>query len=444
MLHDVTPDPFDFLATVRHGRFPACDMLIGCLCKTYIDLHTLTYTSFCHFSIRGLEEEVNSCCMGLYSPRCCTFARRNLSFFLSTKNQSLHNQPLQFTRNYYTHQQQTMSSDKTMKALYLTRSPETSIPELSSTTVPIPTPPPGNLLIKVHYSSIQPSDKLNARGGFPKTTFPRIPGRDYAGVVVGGTPTRSDIKIGTEVYGSSANALGFDCDGVHAEYVVIPEHVLVAKPKNLSLLQAATVGVPFLTALLTLRRARATKDDIVLVLGASGGVGSSAIQIAKAIGCKRVLGAARSGSPDDTDRVILGASPADSFRDAIPKLTSGHGVDVIIDAVGNMELMAAAYSHLAIRGRYAWIASPRGPGAKTDFTFDIFQAYRKEIELVGCNTGNNTLEEVADELCQLKEWFESGALTTRGEDSLELVDLEDSIEKGYKSTSKKQVIIKMP
>ncbi|GAD98727.1 hypothetical protein BC1G_05645 [Paecilomyces variotii No. 5] len=336
------------------------------------------------------------------------------------------------------------SPNKAMKALYLTRSATNTAPQVSLATLPIPTPPPGHLLIKIHYSSIQPSDKLNVKGGFPKTTFPRIPGRDYAGTVVGGTPTRPDIKIGTEVYGSSGKSLGFTQDGVHAEYCVIPEEALVEKPKTLSLLQAALVGVPFLTALQCLRRARATKDDIVLVLGATGGVGSAAVQIAKAMGCKRVLGAARSATPGDPDRVVLSSSPADSLAEAIPQLTDNHGVDVVIDAVGNLELMAAAYSQLAIRGRYVWIASPRGPGAKTDFTFDIFQAYRKEIELIGCNTANVTLAEVADQLCVLRDWFESGALRTRGEDTVELVDLDDAIEKGYNGTGKRQAVIKMP
>ncbi|KAJ9253352.1 hypothetical protein DTO195F2_7115 [Paecilomyces variotii] len=91
------------------------------------------------------------------------------------------------------------SFNETMKAIYLTRPSANTPPDISLTTLPIPTPPPGHLLVRIHYSSIQPSDKLNAKGGFPKTTFPRIPGRDYAGVVVGGTPTRNDLKIGTEV-----------------------------------------------------------------------------------------------------------------------------------------------------------------------------------------------------------------------------------------------------
>ncbi|KAJ9325381.1 hypothetical protein DTO027B5_9235 [Paecilomyces variotii] len=335
------------------------------------------------------------------------------------------------------------SSNETMKAIYLARPSANTPPDISLTTLPIPTPPPGHLLVRIHYSSIQPSDKLNAKGGFPKTTFPRIPGRDYAGVVVGGTPTRNDIKIGTEVYGSSGEALGFTQDGTHAEYCVIPEEALVEKPKTLSLLQASLVGVPFLTALRCLRRARTHKDDIVLVLGATGGVGSAAVQIAKAMGCKRVLGAARSAAPGDADRVVLSSSPADSLGDAIPQLTDNHGADVVIDTVGDLELMAAAYSQLADRGRYIWIAAPRGPGAKTDFTFDIFQAYRKEIELAGCNTTNATLTEVADELRQLRGWFESGAVKTRSKDTVELMGLEDAIEKGYNGTGKKQAVIKM-
>lgn len=336
---------------------------------------------------------------------------------------------------------------ETMKALHLTRLSTTSPPTLSLATLPTPTPKPGLLLIKIHYSSIQPSDRLNARGSFPKTTFPRVPGRDYAGVVVAGSSEKDGkIKIGTEVYGSGST-LGFELDGPHAEYCLIPETAVVEKPAPLTPRQAATVGVPFLTALLCLRRARASRDDVVLVLGANGAVGSATVQVVRAMGCRGVITASRSRGPD-ADIDLAGDDPAGVLRAAdIPSLTAGEGIDVVVDTVGDIALMGAAVEKLAIRGRYAWIAAPRGPGAKTEFTFDIFQAYRREIELVGCNTGNYTVEEVAEDLRVLKGWFESGELRARGEEEIEEVGLEEAVEKGYwregRNSKKGPVVIKM-
>ncbi|KAL2006528.1 hypothetical protein VTN00DRAFT_9196 [Thermoascus crustaceus] len=348
-------------------------------------------------------------------------------------------------------QPQSQPVPETMKALHLTRPSTTSPPTLSFTTLPTPTPKPGFLLIRIHYSSIQPSDRLNARGSFPKTAFPRIPGRDYAGVVVGTSSSSSSdkIKIGTEVYGSSGSTLGFTLDGPHAEYCLIPETAVVEKPAPLTLRQAATVGVPFLTALLCLRRARACVDDVVLVLGANGAVGSATVQVARAMGCRSVITASRSRG-EDADINLAGESPAGSLRAAdIPALlTDGNkkGIDVVVDTVGDIALMGAAMDQLAIRGRYAWIAAPRGPGAKTDFTFDIFQAYRREIVLVGCNTGNYTVEEIAEDLRVLKGWFESGELRARAEEEIEEVGLDEAVEEGYwreGNNKKGPVVIKM-
>lgn len=338
-------------------------------------------------------------------------------------------------------------SQSTMKALQLTRSSPTSPPVLSMATLPAPILKPGYAIVKIHYASIQPADKLNAKGLFPKTTFPRVPGRDYSGVVVDIADESAESKkkmrwIGKEVYGTGGSTLGFALDGPHAQFCLVPEEALAEKPGPLSLLQAATVGVPFVTALLCLRRARATKDDVVLVIGANGAAGSSAVQVARAMGCKRVLTASRRA--DDRPDVNLALGDPDSvLQAAIPALTDGHGVDVVVDTVGDLALMAAAVKQLALRGRYSWIAAPRG-GASTEFSFDIFQAYRKEIEFVGCNSGNYVVTEAAEDLRVLKEWFDNGLLKAKDEEAFETVGIDNAIEKGYmKGPGGKQVVIAM-
>ncbi|OOF94509.1 hypothetical protein ASPCADRAFT_208179 [Aspergillus carbonarius ITEM 5010] len=326
-----------------------------------------------------------------------------------------------------------------MEALQLTRSPSSADPTLTLATLPIPALKHGHALVKIHYSYIHPSDRLNAKGLFPSTVFPRIPGRDFSGVVVDIASDDDEAKswIGKEVYGSSGSALGFTTDGPHARYCLVPEEALVEKPSSLTLLQASTVGVPYTTALLCLRRAQTRKEDIVLVLGATGAVGLAAVQIAKAMGCRTVLTAARRAEshPD----ILLDVEH--SLQSRIPGLTKEHGVDVVIDAVGNIELMGAAIKQLAVDGRYAWIAAPRGTASK-ELTFDIFQAYRKAIQLVGCNTNLATMTKVMDDMRLLRQWFDEGLLRVQDEGAFNRVALEAAVEQGY-LTAGKRVVIEM-
>src|SRR4051812_33881173 len=97
----------------------------------------------------------------------------------------------------------------TMKALRLTQPTPGETPKLALETLPKPAVGPGQLLIKVEASAIHPSDIVNANGRFPQTKFPRVPGRDFAGVVAEGPVDR----IGDEVYGTSGPAQSFTTDG---------------------------------------------------------------------------------------------------------------------------------------------------------------------------------------------------------------------------------------
>ncbi|PWY85045.1 alcohol dehydrogenase [Aspergillus heteromorphus CBS 117.55] len=313
-----------------------------------------------------------------------------------------------------------------MKAIQLTRSSSSASPTISLVTMPTPNVPQGHALVQILYSYIHPSDKLNARGLYPTTTFPRVPGRDYSGIVVDITSDRGEAKgwIGKEVYGSSGSALGYTSDGPHAQYFVIPVDALVEKPSSLSVLQAATVGVPYATALLCLRRAQTRKEDVVL-----------------AMGCQLVLSAGRRADPS-LDVLLESEDVASTLQSRIPDLTGQNRVDVVIDTVGNIGLMSAAISQLAVGGRYAWIAAPRGDVSKKS-TVDIFQAYRKAIQPVGCNSNLPTMVEVADELRLLGRWFDEGLLKVADDRSFSVVALADAIEQGYTKTAGGRVVIGM-
>jgi len=157
--------------------------------------------------------------------------------------------------------------------------------------VAIPEPGEGEAVVRVKAAAINPSDIGNVAGRFKRTTLPRTPGRDFAGVVVKGKQHE-----GEEIWGSAPN-LGIGDDGSHAEYVVVPAEVLSLKPKPLSMAQAAAIGVPFITAWASLvSAAQIQPDETILIVGARGAVGHAATQIAnwkKA----RVIGADTSSDP---------------------------------------------------------------------------------------------------------------------------------------------------
>ena len=163
-----------------------------------------------------------------------------------------------------------------MKALRASKENGQS-PKLAIVDFETPTPPLSSLLLKIRASSIQPSDVLNSKGAFPSTTFPRTLGRDFSGTVVSG-PSGYE---GRDVYGTSGAKFSFTEDGAHAEYAVVKADAVATMPRGLSFAQAASIGTPWTTALMALKQARATKRDVVMVLGGTGSVGSAAIQIAK-------------------------------------------------------------------------------------------------------------------------------------------------------------------
>ncbi|RFU27180.1 hypothetical protein B7463_g9158, partial [Scytalidium lignicola] len=292
-----------------------------------------------------------------------------------------------------------MASSGTMKAVYLQRSEPDVTPTLSLENRPRPKLTPGNLIVKIHASPIQPSDIVNRRGAFPYTLFPRIPGRDFAGTIVEGPPER----IGQEVYGTSGYEIAFTQDGFHAEYALVPESAVAPKPRSLSFEQAACLGVPYTTAWTILERGQVKASDVVLVIGANGAVGSAAVQLARGKGC-RVLTASRG---DDSD---INTSKDVAF-DGVSALTEGKGVDVVIDTVGQPALTRAAVLKLAKRGRLVFITAPRtGVPGSTELTVEMLNFYRDEKSLIGCNTLLYSVKEMGVILQQITELFDKGAL----------------------------------
>lgn len=270
---------------------------------------------------------------------------------------------------------------------------------------PKPAPGPGEVLVKIVASPIQPSDFLNICGGFPNTRFPITPGRDYSGTVV---EPESSSWHGKTVYGTSGPDLSITRDGTHAEYVVVPESALAATPNNLSLTQASMVGTPWTTAFMVLIRTQVMKGETVLVTGAGGNVGASVVQLAKSsiFGCS-VLTAGRGDKYD-----------VDVTKDPdMNSATQGSGVDVVIDTTGDLKLAHAGLKILNQRGRLGIISTGSSHGSTdVNVTVDFKTLYRKENVIVGCNSFEHSMEECAEWLKQIAAAFELG----------ELIPLEDN------------------
>lgn len=180
---------------------------------------------------------------------------------------------------------------KTMKAWLVTKNGEPREALTLKTDVPVPaTVKSNNLLIKVEYAALNPAD-LNFMGNIPNwVPFRRNPtvGLDFAGKVVKmgpSVPSSLGISAGSEVCGSF-NVLSVAIGrGSLAEYIEIPATKVALKPKNLTAKEAAgALGIAGQTAYIVLKEANIKAGDRVLVNGASGGVGSVLVQVAKAKG----------------------------------------------------------------------------------------------------------------------------------------------------------------
>jgi NADPH2:quinone reductase len=158
---------------------------------------------------------------------------------------------------------------------------------LKAVEMPAPIADEKTAVVRVMAASINPSDVKNVAGAMRQTKAPRIPGRDFAGVVEEGPPE----WIGAEVWGTGGDT-GFTRDGTHCELIAVPVASLRRKPKTLSFDEAASVGVNYMAAWCGIEAASLKPGETVLLIGAGGGVGSAAAQIARRLGA-RVIGADR-------------------------------------------------------------------------------------------------------------------------------------------------------
>jgi NADPH2:quinone reductase len=201
---------------------------------------------------------------------------------------------------------------------------------------PKPTPGADQVLIRIHATGVNPVDTYIRAGAYSISNLPYTPGFDAAGTVeeIGAKVTR--FKIGDRVYTSTT------VSGTYAEYAIAESLTVHPLPAAISFSQGAALGVPYATAYRALfQRANARAGETVLVHGASGGVGTAAVQLARAAGLI-VIGT--TSSPEGEKLVhesgahhVLNHSSA-NFAGEMMTLTNGRGADVILEMLANVNL----------------------------------------------------------------------------------------------------------
>jgi NADPH2:quinone reductase len=242
--------------------------------------------------------------------------------------------------------------------------------------LPKPTPQPNEIVVRVAAAGVNRPDVLQRMGRYPVPPGASpLPGLEIAGEVAEAGAAAKLFKPGDKVC-ALANGGGY------AEYCAVPETQALPVPKNLSLVEAASLPETFFTVWSNVYdRGRLASGETLLVQGGTSGIGVTAIQMAAATG-NRVF--ATAGSDEKCAACVrLGAAAAFNYRSQdweaeIRKATGGKGVDVILDMVGG-DYVARELKCLADEGRLVFIAFLRGPKAE----LDINQVMQRRLTITG-------------------------------------------------------------
>jgi NADPH:quinone reductase len=257
-------------------------------------------------------------------------------------------------------------------------------------------------IVQVVAASVNPSDVKNVAGRMHQTTLPRVPGRDYSGVVVAGPGE----WLGKTVWGTGGD-VGFTRDGTHAELLSVPRSSLVQKPETLTHEQAGSAGVTFVTAWCAVsEHANLQPGETIAIIGSRGGVGRAASQIAKFLGA-RVIGINHvkehaSVDPEQIEEFILDSRHPE-LHEQLRSRHDGRGVDVVLNAAGG-PMFEIGLKLLAHRGRQVEITSPPDRRA----SFDLVDFYHNESRLLGVDSLKRDLVASSHILAKLAPGFASG------------------------------------
>ncbi|MCI4440554.1 NADPH:quinone oxidoreductase family protein [Tibeticola sp.] len=272
--------------------------------------------------------------------------------------------------------------------------------------LPTPTPGPGEVLIRIEAASLNFPDLLIVQNKYQiKPPLPFVPGAEYAGIVEAVGEGVTQLRVGQRVACLSGT-------GGFATHTVAKAALCLPLPAEFPAVDAAAFIMTYATSHHALiDRGQLRAGETVLVLGAAGGVGTAAIQIAKVAGA-RVIAAA---SSDEKCALCqrLGADATvnysrENLRDALKSLTDGQGPNVIYDPVGG-DLAEPAFRSIAWRGRYLVIGFAAGPIPALPMNLPLL----KGASLVGVFWGEFARREPqanAAMLMELARWYGEGKI----------------------------------
>jgi NADPH:quinone reductase len=268
--------------------------------------------------------------------------------------------------------------------------------------VPTPKPGPGQILVRVHAAGVNPYDTYMRAGTYAiKPELPYTPGSDAAGTVAAVGDNVKKVKVGDRVY--TAKTLS----GAYAEFALTDESQVKPLPDKISFAQGSGLWVPYGTAYTALyHHAHARASETILIHGASGGVGTAAIQFARAAGMT-VLGTA--GSQRGLDLILReGADQAfdhskPEHADQILKFTGTRGVDVILEMAAHVNL-ATDLKLLVTNGRAIVI------GNRGEITINPRDLMSRRASVRGFTLWATTAPETADIHAAIAAGLENGSL----------------------------------
>ena len=270
--------------------------------------------------------------------------------------------------------------------------------------LPTPVPGAGEVLIEIKAASLNFPDILIVQNRYQmKPALPFVPGSEYAGVIAAVGAGVTHLKIGQNVACLSGTG-GF---GTHT---LAPAERCMPLPKGFGFVDAAAFIMIYATSHHALiDRAALKAGETVLVLGAAGGVGTAAIQIAKAAGAKVIAAA----STDEKCALCksIGADETinyqtENLRERLKALTQGNGPDVIYDPVGG-DFAEPAFRSIAWRGRYLVVGFASGPIPALPFNLALL----KGASIVGVFWGDYSRREPkanAAMMAELAQWYSQG------------------------------------
>jgi NADPH2:quinone reductase len=261
---------------------------------------------------------------------------------------------------------------------------------------------PGQVVVSVKAAGVNPVDTYIRAGAYAvKPSLPYTPGMDAAGTVVAVGESVENLEVGERVY------IGGTLRGAYAEQALCDAAQVHPLPARVSFAQGAGINVPYATAYRALyQRAQGRPGETVLVHGASGGVGTAAVQMARAGGLQ-VIGTA---GTEKGRKLVLeqGANHVvdhrqEGYTEEIMALTKGRGVDVILEMLANVNL-AKDLTLLAVRGRVVVI------GNRGSIEINPRAAMQRDLSILGLTLLNATKEELVGIHAALVAGLEYGTL----------------------------------